>query len=48
MSRPNDWQQITHGEPDKINSSLDYIFDLFNKNIIPLVLILVFIVHIQI
>ncbi len=37
MSRPDDWQQITHGEPDKINSSLDYIFDLYNKNILPFI-----------
>ena len=31
MSRPNKYQDIFHGEPQLINSSLDYIFDLFKN-----------------
>ncbi len=35
MTRPNGKEDIQHGEAKKINSSLDYIFELFNKNIKP-------------
>ena len=31
MSRPNKFQDIAHGEPELINFSLDYIFNLFKE-----------------
>ena len=31
ISRPNRYQDIEHGEPEFINNSLDYIFDLFKN-----------------
>ena len=31
MSRPNKYEDIEHGEPELINFSLDYIFDLFKN-----------------
>ena len=35
MTIPDGRGFIRHGEPGKINSSLDYVFELFNKNILP-------------
>ena len=31
MSRPNKYQDIVHGEPELINFSLEYVFDLFQN-----------------
>ena len=33
MSRPAKLMDINHGKPSLINSSLDYIFGIYNKNI---------------